>query len=75
MGTGKKSSDDEVSKLILLGREREFFWKINVCMNITFLSKSVYIVCAKRLLIYLVIIAMVKECNCYRSYFNRVSVL
>ena len=27
MGTGQRSSDDEVSKLILLDREREFFLK------------------------------------------------
>ena len=75
MGTGQKSSDDEVSKLILLDREREFFWNNKMSESLTFSSKSVYIVYVKRLLICLVIVAMVEECNCYRSYFNRVSVL
>ena len=75
MGTSQKSSDDEVSKLIILNRERDFFFLENKYLNdLTFSSKSVYIVCAKRLLICLVIVAMVEECNCYRSYFNRVSV-
>ena len=47
----------------------------NKCLNdLTFSSKSVYILYAERLLICLVIVAMVEECNCYRSYFNRVSV-
>ena len=43
-------------------------------MNITFSSKSIYIVCAKQLLICLVIVAMVEKCNCHRSYFSRVSI-
>ena len=74
MGTSQKSSDDEVSKLIILDSERDFFWKNKYLNDLTFSSKSVYIVCAKRLLICLVIVAMVEECNCNRSYFNRVSV-
>ena len=41
------------------------------CLNtLTFSSKSVYIVCVERLLICLVIVAMVEECNRYRSYFT-----
>ena len=31
-GTGQKSSDDEVSKLMILGNEKDFFWKISVWM-------------------------------------------
>ena len=30
MGTGQKSSDDEVSKLMILSSERDFFWKISI---------------------------------------------
>ena len=74
MGTSQKSSDDEVSTLIILDSERDFFLENKYLNDLTFSSKSVYIVCAKRLLICLVIVTMVEECNCYKSYFNRVSV-
>ena len=75
MGTGQKSSDDEVSKLILLNREREISGRTKCLNPLTFSSKSVYIICVKRLLICLVIVVMVEECNRYRSYFTRVSVV
>ena len=44
--TGQKSSDDEVSKLILLDWEREFFWK-NKCLNESYLliEERLYSMC------------------------------
>ena len=73
-GIGQKSYDDEVNKLIILDSKRDFFLENKYLNDLTFSSKSIYIVCAKRLLICLVIVTMVEECNCYRSYFNRVFV-
>ena len=42
MGTDQKSSDDEVSKLILLNREREISGRTKCLNPLTFSSKSVY---------------------------------
>ena len=70
MGTGQRSSDDEVSKLIFLDREGEFFWETKCLNGLTFSLKSVYIVFVERLFICLVIVAMVETCNPYRSYFT-----
>ena len=62
--TGQRSSDDEVSKLILHDRKREFFWrKLKMFEWLTSSLESVYIVFVERLLICLVIVAMVEGCN------------
>ena len=62
--TGQRSSDDEVSKLILHNRKREFFWrKLKVSEWLTSSLESVYIVFVEQLLICLVIVAMVEGCN------------
>ena len=64
METGQRSSDDEVSKLILHDRKREFFLgKLKMSECLTSSLKSVYIVFVERLLICLVIVAMVEGCN------------
>ena len=41
-GTGQGSSDDEVSKLIILGRERDLFWKISVWMPYLCVGECLY---------------------------------
>ena len=62
--TGQRSSDDEVSKLILHDRKMEFFWrKLKMSEWLTSSLESVYIVFVERLLICLVIVAMVEGCN------------
>ena len=47
-----------------------FSGKLKCLNSLTFSLKSVYIVFAERLLICLAIVAMVEECNRYRSYFT-----
>ena len=64
METSQRPSDDEVSKLILHDRKREFFWrKLKMSEWITSSLESIYIVFVERLLICLVIVAMVEGCN------------
>ena len=42
VGTGQKSSDDEVSKLMILSSERDFFWKISVWVPYLCVGECLY---------------------------------
>ena len=58
-GTGQKSFDDEVSKLIILGRERDLFWKISVWMSYLCTSECLYSIHGT--VIISIIVPLVKE--------------